>query len=309
MNPDISVLIPLFNEREGIPNLVLELNTYFSLRKNIQAEVIFIDDGSTDGSIEALERESHHAYSASAIRLSKNYGSHGALRAGVMHARGVFVTFLPADLQDPPELIEQMLNKAKDGFEVVYAARESVEGQIHDNYFSLLYASLMRKVVSPKYPVRGFDIVLFGKKVRDCLVRYPERDSSLFLQILSFGFSSATLVYAKRRRMTGKSKWTLKKKLKLVCDSVFAYSELPVQLLGYGALLLFGLSLLNGGLYLAYGAMSDRAASTGLLSVFLLGCSVLQASLVVIAEYARRASINQLGRPAFIVSEIRELRE
>lgn len=307
MTLDLSVLIPLFNERDGIPGLVSELNAFFAARPDLRAEVIFIDDGSSDGSADALGRERHKAYQARVIRLSRNYGSHSALRAGILHARGSHITFLPADLQDPPELIDLMLAKARGRYEIVLAARESIEGRAHDNFFSGLYARLMRRFVNPEFPERGFDIALFSHKVKGHLDLNPERDSSLFLQILSLGFKSAVLTYSKRRRRTGSSKWTLKKKLKLVSDSVFSFSDLPVRMLGASAVFFAALSAVSGAYFLLSAAGGEGSRSAGLLAAFFMGCSILQSSLTVIAEYARRISVSRSGRPVYVISEIRDL--
>lgn len=308
MTHDISVLIPFFNEKDGIPALVSELNAFFSARPHLRGEVIFIDDGSTDGSTDALARERHGAYQARVIRLSRNHGSHSALRAGIKHATGSHITFLPADLQDPPELIDRMLAKAREGHEIVLAARESIDGKVHDNFFSHQYSLLMRRCVNPEFPERGFDIALFSDKVKHYLDLNPERDSSIFLQILSLGFRSAVLTYPKRRRKTGKSKWTLKKKLKLVSDSVFAFSDLPVKLVGFAAAGFLLLAAASGAVWLLRAVAGEAVGFSGLLCAFFLGCSVLQASLAVIAEYARRTFSRQSARPVYVISEVRDLK-
>src|SRR5690606_38966395 len=141
----ITVIIPIFNEYEGIPFLIRSLNNFFSLNDKFKTEVIFVNDGSSDGSGNLLSELEHKTYLAKIVNLSRNFGSHAALRAGIAHASGDFVCFNYADLQDPLELIVKMKERIDEGNDIIWAHRESTTISWSEKVFSSGYAFLMRK--------------------------------------------------------------------------------------------------------------------------------------------------------------------
>ena len=126
-NKLVSVIIPIFNEYEGIPFLVDSLNEFFGQHTDLNAEVIFVNDGSRDNSVERLSEMKHKTYKAKVISFSRNFGSHAALRAGIANASGEYICFNYADLQDPLELIIQMKALMDDGHDIIWAQRESTK--------------------------------------------------------------------------------------------------------------------------------------------------------------------------------------
>ena len=160
MTPDISIVIPFLNEEENIPKLVQTLNQYLSSQQQ-RFEVIFVDDGSTDNSLQLLCQSDHQSYSCKIIKLSKNFGSIPALSAGVLHSSADIVTFLYADLQDPIELIPRLYKKFKEGNDIVWACRNF--GYKESRFFSKLYARLMRKYAVSNFPENGkINFLMFG---------------------------------------------------------------------------------------------------------------------------------------------------
>ncbi|MCS6821281.1 MAG: glycosyltransferase family 2 protein, partial [Microscillaceae bacterium] len=209
MMAQITILIPFLNESANIPFLVQSLNEFCRLRDWLSFEVIFIDDGSTDNSVELLQKQKHEFYSYKIIKLSKNFGSHAALRAGILHAKGEFITFMYADLQDPLELVVKLYQEIQEKkVEIAWACRNEKQG-----WFSGFYAKLMQKFAVKNFPETGFDIVMFSRKVQKLLNENIEANSSIFLQILTLGFSQSSISYQKQPRKAGKSKWTLSKKV------------------------------------------------------------------------------------------------
>ena len=227
MKPEISIIIPFLNEEDNISTLVETLNRFctdFALR----VEVVFVDDGSTDNSVALLSEAKHESYSCKMVKLSKNYGSLPALNAGILHASGDITSFLYADLQDPIELISSLYEKFNKGNDIVWACRNFTKGD--RRFFSKLYAKLMRKYAIPNFPENGFDVVMFSKSVKKELNDNIEANSSIFLQILNFGFKQDSIFYDKVERKAGTSKWTFSQKFKLVIDSFIAFSYAPVRL-------------------------------------------------------------------------------
>lgn len=302
----LSVIIPFLNEADNIARLTTALNDFFAQRTDLTAEVVFVDDGSTDASVALLQQARHTAYTPKIVKLSKNYGSHAALRAGILHAEGAYISFMYADLQDPLALIAQMYEQARAGKEIVWAVRKSTQASFSERVFSQSYAYLMQKYALPNFPAKGFDVVMFGQKVRQALNENIESNSSIFLQILTMGFAQTTIEYDKQARQAGKSKWTFNKKVKLFVDSFIAFSFAPIRFVTFVGILLFVL----GGLYasylvsrkLIYNDLQQGWAS--LIAILMLGFGITNISLGIIAEYLWRTLDASRKRPVFLVEEI-----
>ena len=218
MNLKISVISPFFNESGNIENYIRSVNNHFT-NKPYNAEIILVDDGSSDNSIELLKRQTFGNYDIKLIKLSKNFGAQAAVRAGIKHATGDYITFLPADLQDPLDLIDRSLEKVTDkNTDIVYAFRKTTNNSFFKSVFSKFYSYMMRKFVNTNFPGKGFDIVFFNRKVKNNLDQNIELNSSIQLQILTLGYNSESIYYDKRERKVGKSKWTFSKKMKLFIE-------------------------------------------------------------------------------------------
>ncbi|MEK6794982.1 MAG: glycosyltransferase [Spirochaetota bacterium] len=307
MKIDLTVIIPFLNEKENIGRLVDALHKYFSGFRGKRIEVLFVDDGSTDGSSDTLEGISHSGYTARIVRLSRNFGSHAALRAGIQHAQGAYITFMYADLQDPLILIEQMYEKARRGFDIVWAQRRFQRPS--SGIFSSMYAALMRRFAVKDFPEQGFDIVLFGGKVKRELNENIESNSSLFLQIMTMGFRQTSLSYEKSPRVRGRSKWTFSKKIKLFIDSFVAFSYFPIRLVSIMGVLL-SIAGFIWALTIVLRAILLRDLSQGwptLIAVLMLGFGVTNISLGIIAEYLWRTFDSARGRKTFIIDRVYDL--
>lgn len=306
----ISVIIPFLNEEENVAALVAALDRYFSAKKQYEAEVIFVNDGSTDNSVSILRQQAHVHYSARIVSFSRNFGSHAALRAGIQHASGDYVTFMYADLQDPLELIDRMADAATSGKgDIIWATRNSTDNGFAEQTFSKLYSGLMKKYVSKAYPAKGFDIVLFSRKVAALLNANMESNSSIFLQILTLGFRQDFIFYDKQPRQKGKSKWTLSKKIKLFIDSFIAFSYAPIRFVTAVGIFLFILGIAFSA-YLIIRKLVYNDLESGwpmLISILMLGFGITNISLGIIAEYLWRTLDSARKRPVFIIDEVIDL--
>lgn len=309
MRDKVSVIIPFYNEEDNIHSLVSELNAYFSNNQNFDAEVLFIDDGSNDKSFNLLLSQDVQSYNASIISLSKNYGSHAALRAGIQKAKGDFICFMYADLQDPLDLIFQLYEKAKSGADIVWASRNNTNSTFFESLFSGFYAKLMQKFAFSNFPEKGFDIVLFNSKVSKVLNDNIESNSSIFLQILGMGFRQDAIGYNKQERKIGKSKWTISKKIKLLIDSFVAFSYAPIRLVSLIGVLFFAVGIFWTIYIVSRKLIYDDLASGWpmLTSILLLGFGVTNIGLGIIAEYLWRTLDASRKRPVFIIDKIVEL--
>ena len=243
------------------------------------------------------------------ISFSQNYGSHAALRAGIMHAKGEYITFLYADLQDPIANVTNMYFKAIEGNDIVWAYRSATKNSFFERAFSKYYARLMQKYVNRRYPDRGFDVVLFNRKVADAVNKNIEANSSVFLQILNLGFKQDFIEYQKSARLSGKSKWTLSKKIKLLIDSFVAFSFAPIRLVSVMGFLFF----IAGSLwtfYIIFRKIFFNDLSAGwpaLVSILMIGFGITNISLGIIAEYLWRTLDASRKRPVYIIDEVIEL--
>lgn len=309
MEFDISVIVPFLNEKDNLERLVFELNNYFSSLVGLKVEVIFVDDGSEDGSLELLKKLDHVSYKARVIKLSKNFGSHSALRSGVMQAKSPFITFMYVDLQDPLDLILKMYNKCKMANDIVWATRNSTNVGLIEKLFSKMYAKLMQKYVIKTFPENGFDIVMFNEKVKNELNQNIETNSSIFLQILTLGFKQEVITYDKQARKVGKSKWTLSQKIKLVIDSFVAFSYTPIRFVSILGIIL-SLTGFIVAIYIIFRAVFAKDLNQGwptLISVLMMGFGVTNISLGIIAEYLWRTLDASRKRKVYIIDEVTDI--
>ena len=308
----ISIIIPFLNEEESLLSLVTSLSKFIENENRFEVEVIFVNDGSTDASKKILLGLSHENYSSKIISFSKNYGSHAALRAGILNASGDYVTFMYADLQDPIELISELYDKIKpENKEIVWATRNITNNGFFESSFSKIYSRLMKKYVTDLYPEKGFDIVMFSKKVGVILNQNIESNSSIFLQILTLGFSQDSIFYEKLPREKGVSKWTLSKKIKLFIDSFIAFSYAPIRFVTIIGITLFILGVVFS-LYLFTRKIFYNDLVSGwtmLISILSIGFGITNISLGILAEYLWRTLDSTRKRPVFIIDDIIELKK
>jgi dolichol-phosphate mannosyltransferase len=307
----ISVIIPFLNEAKNLISFKTAIHDYFiNSSKGHKLEVLFVDDGSTDDSVAIIRNFGNLNFNVKVIKLSKNYGSHAALRAGIMNASGDYLMFLYADLQDPIELIDRLSERMNLGNDIVWANRKSTKSPLFERFFSSFYSGLMRKFALSNYPEKGFDVVMFSRKVADALNKDIQVNSSLFLQILSLGFKQDSIEYYKVERKHGKSKWTINKKIKLFVDSFVAFSFAPIRLVTIVGIILFAGGLLFS-LYLLLRKVFFHDLVSGwtmLMTSLSLGFGITNISLGIIAEYLWRTFDAARGRPAFIIDEIIDLK-
>ncbi len=306
----VSIIIPIFNESDNIDYLVSELNyTYDNAILNFDTEFIFVDDGSADHSFEALKSSLFGNYKAKILKLSKNYGAHAAIRAGNKIATGDFITYIGADLQDTSDLPKHLFDKISEGSDIIWAIRRTSRAGFFEQLFSRIYSTLMKKYALENYPDRGIDICMYNRKVQEQLNLNIESNSSLQLQILSFGFKEDYIEYDKIDRKHGNSKWTLSKKIKLVIDSFVAFSYAPIRFVTITGISFF----IIGSLWMVYIILrkifvGDLASGwPALVSILLIGFGVTNISLGIIAEYLWRTLDASRKRPTFIIDEIIEI--
>jgi dolichol-phosphate mannosyltransferase len=204
-----------------------------------------------------------------------------------------------------------MYNKQREGNDIIWANRAGTQNSFFERQFSKFYSRLMKKYVNKRYPAKGFDVVLFNRKVADAVNKNIEGNSSVFLQILNLGFKQDFVEYRKAARQAGKSKWTLAKKIKLLIDSFVAFSFAPIRMVSLIGILFFILGLLWTG-YIFFRKIFYNDLPLGwpaLMAISMIGFGITNISLGIIAEYLWRTLDASRKRPVFIIDEIIELNQ
>ncbi|WP_283153703.1 glycosyltransferase family 2 protein [Guptibacillus hwajinpoensis] len=301
-----SIIIPMYNEEEVI------VEAYRRLKKVMNEigepyELIFVNDGSQDRSLEIVKDYSEWDKKVKVIDLSRNFGHQIAITAGMDYASGDAVVVIDADLQDPPELIKQMIHKWKEGYEVVYAKRTKRKGE---TFFKRVTASLfyrtLRSLTDVDIPVDTGDFRLIDRKVCDQMNQLHEKNRFVRGLVSWVGFKQTAVEYERDERLYGESKYPLKKMLKLSLDGITSFSYKPLKLATYAGVLLS----ITGFLYMVlviYQKLFTESTVMGwssLIVIQLIFFGFVLMILGVMGEYIGRIYEEAKDRPVYIVREM-----
>ena len=296
----ISIVTPAFNEGQNL-NVVHARIVETMTKLAVKWEWIVVDDHSRDETFAVIQRLSTGDARVRGVRLARNSGSHVAIGCGMHLAAGDAVIMMAGDLQDPPETIGAMVDRWSRGAQVVWAVRRSRPGDRSHAGFAAIYYWIVRRVVGLReMPERGVDFFLADRRVVDAFRAFPERTTSLFTHLTWMGFRQEYVEYDKQPRASGASGWTLARKIRLVIDSVTAFSNAPLRWCAYfGAALLIlalvstivGITLLpqlGGGLLIV-------------LAVFIGLSGVQMLALATVGEYVWSALAEARRRPQYVI--------
>ena len=227
----LSLIVAAYNEEGNLPILWDRMRSLDWASMKLEPEFLFVDDHSSDRTPDILAGIAASDRRVRVLRFSKNFGSHKAYTAGFEHCSGDAAVILAADLQDPPETIPSLVERWRAGSRVVWAVREDRIGEsFSTKLFSRIYYYLMRQFAEVRPPTKGADFLLVDKMVLTELRSAPEKHTSLLSLIQWMGFDQSEIAYTKGARMSGRSKWTLRKKVKLAVDSFVSFSYFPLRL-------------------------------------------------------------------------------
>jgi polyisoprenyl-phosphate glycosyltransferase len=304
--PLITIVTPAFNEVENLPRLYERIRALDWAALGHEFEFIIVDDHSTDGTAEVIARLATADPRVKSLRFSRNFGSHAALTAGLEHAKGVAAVVLAADLQDPPETIPSLLQAWREGAATVWAVRGQREGEsLHTRLTARLFYLLIRRLTRMSVPPDGVDFFLVDRVVIEALRLVPESNSSLMAQIQWLGFSQSSFFYTKEARASGRSKWTLAKRIKLSIDWIVGFSYFPIRCmsaLGLGfAVVGFGYTFFLIVRRILF--VVPVEGWTSLISVVLITSGVQMMMLGVLGEYLWRSFEASRQRPRYIIEK------
>ena len=299
----ISVVTPVFNEQECLEEFYRRICQALVSCELDGYELIFVDDGSTDHTPAILAGFAANDPSVKILRLSRNFGHHPAVFAGLEFASGDVIVMVDADLQDPPELVAQLLQKRNEGYQLVFGRREGTREAVTLKMLKRMFRVLMRRMSNIEFPSHVGVFSAMDRQLKDLILTMPERDRYLVAMQMYLGFRVGYVEYRRDLRRGGRSKQDLGRLFRLGMNSLFSYSSVPLQFSMVAGFLCLTATLLALG-YVLYTRFILHVAITGWASVMvaILGMSAVQLlSLWVICEYVDRIFENTKGRPYYVV--------
>jgi dolichol-phosphate mannosyltransferase len=305
-NPLLSVVVPCYNEQEVIDEAVMRLQHLSAELFNIEVEFIFIDDGSNDRTLDLLKAHAELDENIKIIAFSRNFGHQIAITAGIDAARGDAIVLIDADLQDPPELIHQMIEKWREGFDVVYGTRTERAGE---SVFKIATARgfyrLLNKLSDVPIPIDTGDFRLMSRQIADTLKAMPERDRFVRGMISWAGFNQISLPYRRSERFAGESKYPFRKMLHFATDGILSFSTKPLQIsVTFGMIITF--FALLGILYALFLRIFTEIWVEGwtalMIGILFIG-GVQLISIGILGQYIGRIYNEVKNRPLYLVKE------
>jgi glycosyltransferase involved in cell wall biosynthesis len=301
--PYLSIVIPVFNEEESLQPLVERLSTTLAAMGKPH-EIIFVDDGSADGSSDILKELSKRDARVKVVRLSRNFGQQAAIVAGLDRATGENIVVMDADLQDPPETIPDLLAKREEGYDVVYAARESRSGETPFKIFSArVFYRLLNKLSGLQLPEEAGDFRLLSRRAADELRRLREQHPYVRGLASWIGFPQAEIRYARAPRAAGKTKYPLRDMAAFAIHGITSFSIRPLRLatwLGFFVATVCFAYMLYILIMRLIGQQAVHGWPSTIIAVLFLG-AVQLICLGIIGEYIGKIYDEGKGRPRYIV--------
>jgi len=307
-HPTLSIIAPIYNEREKLPELHRRVGKVMKSTGD-SWELLLVDDGSTDGSTEvilALGKSDKHVLP---VIFARNFGHQVAVTAGLDYSLGQAVVVIDADLQDPPELIPDLVAHWREGYEVVYAVRAEREGETwFKKTTAALFYRLISRITDVKIPLDTGDFRLLDRKVVDAIKQMRERHRFLRGMAAWVGFRQVGVPYRRAARTAGATKYPFRKMVRLAITAVTGFSYFPLQIATYLGFLSAGLSALAIPIVIALRLAGHQAflgQATTLIAVLFLG-GVQLISLGIMGEYVGRLYDEAKGRPLYVVRQAPE---
>ncbi len=307
----VSIVIPVYYNEANLRPLYADIKEKFIDKIDYDYEIIMVNDGSKDKSYEVICELAKEDPNIKPVSLSRNFGSHAACLCGLSNATGDCAVIKAADLQEPTELLLDMVESWRSGNNVVLACREERDESKTQVGFANMYYWMVRKTSLPNMPKNGFDIYLLDRKVIDVIEQLDEKNSAITGQILWSGFRTGIVYYKRKAREIGKSRWTLKKKIRLVSDTLFSFSTLPIRILEIVGVISFLVGIVWTIVVLIAKLTGNIPVSgyTTLIIFNLLSFGITMLSMGILGEYLWRSFDASRKRPPYIIEDRDDPRE
>jgi dolichol-phosphate mannosyltransferase len=304
MRPVLSVVVPVFNEEANLPELHRRLASVLPGVVDSH-EILFVDDGSRDRSWELIRGLAAVDPHVRGVRFSRNFGHQMAFAAGLDHAGGDAVVIMDADLQDPPELIPDLVGRWREGNEVVYAVRTHREGEtLFKKLTASLFYRLLRSITQVPIPVDTGDFRLMGRRALEAFRRLPERHRFTRGLVAWVGFPQVGVPYARAARHAGETSYPLRKMLRFAVDAITSFSHVPLQLATWLGFItsLFAFAYIVVVVVLKFVGISWPGYTSLMAAILFLG-GVQLVMIGLLGEYLGRVYDEVKGRPLYLVQE------
>ena len=304
----ITIIIPCYNEYENINELIIELNKATKKISNIIFTYLFIDDGSSDQTFQYIKQHSIKNKKIQALRLSRNFGSHVAISAGIEYTtQSNAVIIISSDLQEPPELITDFVKKWNEGYKVVWGIRKKRSQSFLRKLFSkIFYAFFVRASNLKNYPKEGPScFFLLDKKVYEDYKKFKEKNRLISGLISWTGYKFTSVIYKQKPRIYGKGSFNFFKDIKLALDSIVSFSFLPIRIISYLGIIISLVSFAYAIYLITIKIFLNIAIEgwTEIIVIILLLGGIQLITLGIIGEYVWRGIDESRNRPLYIVSE------
>lgn len=303
----ISIVIPVYFNELNLPDTIPQLLALEDELEGYKLELVFVDDDSKDRSLEILlDHRERFPEQIKVVKLTRNFGTMAALQAGLTVATGDCVGVIAADLQDPPELFLEMARYWEQGVKAVFAVRSDREESFLQKSFSNLYYAMINRFAVRGYPPGGFDFFLVDRQVIDEVNKIHEKNTNLMTLIFWLGYQAVFIPYVRRKRVKGKSRWTLAKKVKLFVDTFVSFSYFPIRLFSFLGIIYAALSFAYGLViffsWLTFGIEVQGWVPMMLVLTFTAGLQMTV--LGILGEYLWRTLDESRGRPLYVIDSV-----
>ena len=302
----LSVVIPCFNEEEVIGETIDRLLYFCNKTENINIELIFVDDGSKDNTLVLLKKISETDNRVKIISLARNFGHQVAVTAGIDSTNGDAVVLIDADLQDPPEVIGDMIHKWREGYDVVYGTRTDRAGEsAFKRATAKSFYRLLNKLSDVPIPLDTGDFRLMSRKVVDVLKNMPEKDRFIRGMVGWVGFKQTGVLYKREKRFAGESKYPFRKMLRFAIDGILSFSSKPLKISVWIGLLCAFLALTGiiSVIYLRVFTNTWVEGWTALMIAILFMGGIQLVSIGILGEYIGRIYNESKRRPLYTVEK------
>lgn len=306
----ISLVIPVYYNEDNLIPLYTDISEKLLCHDEFDWEIVMVNDGSKDESYSVMKNLAVRDSRIKIYSLSRNFGSPAAILCGLSKCTGDCAVVKAADLQEPTEMVLEMVDSWRNGKNVVLAVRKDRQEGRGQTLFANLYYWLIRKAALQDMPRGGFDVYLLDKKVINVLMQFDEKNSALTGQILWSGFRTEKVYYTRLQREVGKSRWTLRKKIRLVTDTLFSFSTLPITIVSViGTLSCFGAAVWAVVVFVfkLLGVINVSGWTT--LFIFnLLSFGIIMLTLGILGGYLWRTFDASRNRPPYIIEDEHDIK-
>ena len=303
----ISIIIPAYNEEEVAQECYNRLEEVLNKLNNYENEIIFINDGSKDKTLEILTELANQNENVKIVSFSRNFGHQAAVTAGLKYVTGDVILIIDADLQDPPELLPEMLKLWEEGNEVIYGERKTREGESRFKLFTAkMFYNTLNALSDVEIPKNTGDFRLVDRKVVDTINSLPEHNKFLRGLFSWVGYRQYAFKYERKERFAGKTKYPLKKMLKLAADGIIGFSTKPLKILGglgFISIIISFIILIYSLLSFAFEWNHLEAGWTSIMVSITFFAGVQLLSIWVLSEYIGRIYDETKNRPQYIVDK------